>query len=80
MTDSAENKNAAKLKMAWAIYTGLIVVLIIILFFLVAQDNEERLFYSLMTAAAGYVFRPTKKFMNKMIGVEEAPDQGSDSQ
>lgn len=80
MNDSADNKNAAKLKMAWAIYTVLVVVVIAILFFLVAQDNEERLFYSLMTAAAAYVFRPTKKFMNKMIGVQETPDQGPDSQ
>lgn len=79
MSDNAENNNAAKLKMAWAIYTVLVVVVIIILFFLVAQDNEERLFYSLMTAAAAYVFRPTKKFMNKMIGAGDTPDQGADS-
>ena len=67
MNDS-EDKNYAKYcKKVWGIYALLVVVLIVILVLLVAQDTEERLFYSLMTAAAAYVFRPTDRVINKYV-------------
>lgn len=55
------------MKKAWAVYALIILVVILALVFLVAEDNEERLFFSLMTVAASYVFRPTDRFMKKKI-------------
>ena len=55
------------MKMAWVIYALLTILVIIALVFIVAEDNEEKLFFSLMTAAAAYVFRPTDRFMKKQI-------------
>lgn len=79
MTDDTQQKYVAALKKAWAVYTALVVVLLVVLVLFVAQDNEERLFYALMGAAACYVFRPTEKFMNKMVSrfvdIPEKPEQ-----
>jgi len=54
-------------KIAWAIYTLITIALIIILVLFVAQDNEERFFFTIMPAAAAYVFRPINKPFSKLI-------------
>ncbi len=67
MTESTDNKYALCRKKVWAIYALITVAVIIVLVAFVAQDNEERIFYSLMTAAAAYVFRPTDRVINKYV-------------
>ena len=64
MTDNKYNLCSKKV---WAIYALITVAIMIVLATFVAQDNEERLFYSLMTAAASYVFRPTDKVISKYV-------------
>ena len=72
------NEYALCSKKVWAIYSLITVAIIIVLATFVAQDNEERLFYSLMTAAASYVFRPTdrtiRKYVLRLFGVSP-PDE-----
>ncbi|MGD8580988.1 MAG: hypothetical protein PVF06_00005, partial [Gammaproteobacteria bacterium] len=48
-------------------YYLLAIVLACVLVLFVAQDNEERFFYGFMTVAAAYVFRPTEKYIDKLI-------------
>lgn len=67
MTENTDNKYALCSKKVWAIYALITVAIIIVLATFVAQDNEERLFYSLMTAAAAYVFRPSDKTIRKYV-------------
>ncbi|MEE8057616.1 MAG: hypothetical protein V3T17_07255 [Pseudomonadales bacterium] len=79
MTENEENKYALYSKIAWAIYTLMVIVLIVVLATIVAQDNEEKLFYSLMAAAASYVFRPTDKFVRKLISrLTNLPEESGD--
>jgi hypothetical protein len=61
------NEYALCSKKVWAIYALITVAIMIVLATFVAQDNEEGLFYSLMTAAASYVFRPTDKTISKYV-------------
>ncbi|MDH5471723.1 MAG: hypothetical protein OEY87_04445 [Gammaproteobacteria bacterium] len=70
MPDNQNNQNnqyAYYTKIAWAIYSLITIIFIIVLVLFVAQDNEERFFYSLMPAAAAYVFRPMNKPFSKLI-------------
>ena len=67
MTDNQNDKYIYYTKMAWTLYALLTVVLIFILVFFVARDTEEKFFYTIMPAAGAYVFRPTERFMNKLI-------------
>jgi hypothetical protein len=67
MTDNQKDKYIFYTKMAWAIYILITIVIIAVLVLFVAQDNEERFFYSLMPAAAAYVFRPMNKPFSKLI-------------
>ena len=67
MTDNQKDKYIFYTKMAWTIYTLITIAVIAVLVLFVAQDNEERFFYGLMPAAASYVFRPTDKFISKLI-------------
>ena len=67
MTDNKNDKYIFYTKMAWAIYTLITIAIIVVLVLFVAQDNEERFFYSLMPAAAAYVFRPMDKPFSKLI-------------
>ena len=67
MEHDEDDNYRARMKKAWIIYALLTLLLILILVFFVARDNEEKLFYSLMTAAAAYVFRPTERFMKRQI-------------
>ncbi|MDH5766497.1 MAG: hypothetical protein OEZ38_10825 [Gammaproteobacteria bacterium] len=54
-------------KIAWVIYSLITLGFILVLVLFVAQDNEERFFYTLMPAAAAYVFRPMDKPFSKLI-------------
>ncbi len=79
MIDNQNDKYISYTKMAWAVYALLAVVLIVILVFFVARDTEEKFFYSIMTAAGAYVFRPTERFMSNLIfkftGVSKPEEQ-----
>lgn len=67
MKTKEDNEYATCSKKVWAIYILAVICLIIVLVAVVAQDNEEKLFYSLMTVAASYVFRPTDRFIGKAV-------------
>ncbi len=67
MTDSPEEKYKAYTRVAWIIYTALVLAVIAVLVLFVAQDNEERFFYGFMPAAAAYVLRPMNKPFSKLI-------------
>ncbi|MBT8121887.1 MAG: hypothetical protein KJO10_05090 [Gammaproteobacteria bacterium] len=67
MTNTQIDKYKSSLKKAWLIYALITVALIVVLVVFVAGDNEERFFFSIMPAAAAYVFRPTEKYMSKLI-------------
>mgnify|MGYP001821765514 CR=1 FL=1 len=67
MTDNQNDKYTYYTKMAWIIYILMTIAIIAVLVLFVAQDNEERFFYSLMPAAAAYVFRPMDKPFSKLI-------------
>ena len=66
-TENEIENYASYSKKAWIIYSVVAAVIVIFLATVVAQDNEEILFYSLMSTAVFYVFRPTEKFMKKQI-------------
>lgn len=80
MTDNQNDKYIFYTKMAWVIYTLMTIAVIVVLVLFVAKDNEEMFFYGLMPAAASYVFRPTDRFINKLIfkftGVSQTTGQG----
>jgi len=67
MSDNQNDKYTYYTKIAWTIYTLITVAFIVVLVLFVAQDNEERFFYSLMPAAAAYVFRPMNKPFSNLI-------------
>ena len=78
MTENKNKKDTSNMKAAWAIYALITILVILVLVFLVAEDNEEMLFFSLMTAAASYVFRPTDRFMKKQIARFMGPAEEED--
>ena len=67
MTNIQNSKYQSHLKGSWAIYALITIVLIVVLVLFVAEDNEERFFFTIMTAAAAYVFRPTERYLSKLI-------------
>ena len=67
------------MKIAWAVYALLTILVVLALVFIVAEDNEEKLFFSLMTVAASYVFRPTDRYMKKQIKRFMGPADETDS-
>ena len=67
MMNNQDSKYQSYIKRAWAIYALMTIALIVILVFLVAQDNEERFFFTIMPAAAAYVFRPTNRYIGKLV-------------
>ena len=79
MTDNQSDKYAHYTKIAWVIYSLITLVFILILVLFVARDNEERFFYTIMPAAAAYVFRPMNKPFSKLIykytGVSHPDDE-----
>ena len=67
MKENQEKKYADYKKRFWIIYALICIVLMAILVLVVAGDNEERFFFGLMTPAAFYVFRPTERYISKLI-------------
>ena len=67
MTNTQNEKYQSCLNKAWAIYALITIVLIIVLVLFVAEDNEEMFFFTIMPAAAAYVFRPTERYLGKLI-------------
>ena len=67
MKTNEHNEYASYGKKVWVIYIFAVICLIIILVTLVARDNEEKLFYSLMTVVAAYVFRPSDRLIGKAV-------------
>ena len=80
MTDNQDIKFQSYLKRAWAIYALITIALIVILVLFVAQDNEERFFFTIMPAAAAYVFRPTNRYLIKLVFRFTGVSQSSDSE
>lgn len=79
MTDNQDNKFVYYTKIAWVIYTLIIISLMAVLVFFVAEDNEEMFFFGLITPAAAYVFRPTSRYIGRLVfkytGVSETKEQ-----
>jgi len=67
MNENQDIKYQSCMKIAWASYALLTIALIVILVIFVAQDNEERFFFTIMPAAAAYVFRPTNRYLGKLV-------------
>jgi len=67
MTKNQDDQYNHYVKIAWIIYSLVIIAVIAVLVLFVAQDNEERFFYGLMPAAAAYVLRPMNKPFSKLI-------------
>ncbi len=67
MTNNQDEKYYHYTKIAWIIYILFTIAVIAVLVLFVAEDNEEMFFYSLMPAAAAYVFRPMNKPFSKLI-------------
>jgi len=67
MMNNQDIKYQSYIKRAWAIYALITIALIAILVLFVAQDNEERFFFTIMPAAAAYVFRPSNRYLGKLI-------------
>ena len=67
MSVSEDKQYAGYCKKVWILYALLVVVLTIILVTLVASDTEERFFFTVMPVAAAYVFRPTDRFIGKVV-------------
>lgn len=67
MTNNQDIKFQSYIKRAWAIYALITIALIVILVLFVAQDNEERFFFTIMPAAAAYVFRPSNRYLGNLI-------------
>jgi hypothetical protein len=79
MTNNQDSKLQTYIKRAWAVYALITIALIVILVLFVAQDTEERFFFTIMPAAAAYVFRPTERYLCKLIarftGVSESAEK-----
>jgi len=67
MTNDEDAKYRSHLKKAWVLYALIALVVIVVLVLFVAEDNEERFFFTIMPAAAAYVFRPTERYMSGLI-------------
>lgn len=67
MTDNQDTKFAHYTKLAWRIYALIALVIVATLVLLVARDMEEMFFYGLLTPAAFYVFRPTDRYIARMV-------------
>ena len=67
MTNIQNGKYQSYLKRAWAIYALITIALVVLLVLFAAEDNEERFFFTIMPVAAAYVFRPTERYLGKLI-------------
>lgn len=67
MTENQDNKYAFYRKVAWGIYALITIIIAAILVLFVARDNEEMFFYGILIPAAFYVFRPTGRYIDRLI-------------
>lgn len=67
MADNPDQQFTHYRKTAWRIYALIALIIMAVLVLLVARDTEEMFFYGLLTPAAFYVFRPTERYINRMI-------------
>lgn len=67
MTNKQDSDYQSYIKKAWLIYALITIALIVVLVLFVAQDTEERFFFTIMPAAAAYVFRPTERYLGKLV-------------
>lgn len=67
MTDNPDQQFTRYTKIAWRIYALIGLIIMVFLVLVVAQDTEEMFFYGLLTPAAFYVFRPTERYINRMV-------------
>jgi lipopolysaccharide export LptBFGC system permease protein LptF len=67
MTDNHDNKYAFYRKVAWGIYALITIIIAAGLVLFVARDNEEMFFYGLLIPAGFYVFRPTGRYIDRLI-------------
>ena len=67
MNDNTNVNYQSLVKKAWIIYSVITLAVILVLVFLVAADTEEQFFFTIMPAAAAYVFRPGEKLLGKWI-------------
>ena len=80
MTNDQDSKFQSYIKRAWAIYALITIALIVVLVLFVAQDNEERFFFTIMPAAASYVFRPTNRYLGNLISKFTGVSQPSENE
>jgi uncharacterized membrane protein YfcA len=67
MSENEIQKYASITKKAWIVYSITSVVIAALLVLFVARDTEEQFFYGLMIIAGAYVFRPSERYMSKLI-------------
>lgn len=67
MADNPDQKFTHYRKIAWRIYALIALILMALLVLVVARDTEEMFFYGLLTPAAFYVFRPTERYIDRMV-------------
>lgn len=67
MADLQNHKYTHYTKIAWGIYALITLVIMAVLILVVARDNEEMFFYGFLTPAAFYVFRPTNRYIGRLI-------------
>ena len=67
MTDTQNETYQRYLKRAWIIYGLATIALVVVLVLFVAGDTEERFFFTIMPIAAAYVFRPTEKYLGRLV-------------
>ncbi len=67
MTDNPDQQFTHYSKIAWRIYTLIALIIMAVLVLVVARDTEEMFFYGFLTPAAFYVFRPTERYINRMV-------------
>lgn len=67
MADNPDQQFTHYRKIAWRIYALIALILMALLVLVVARDTEEMFFYGLLTPAAFYVFRPTERYIGRMV-------------
>jgi len=67
MADNQDHQYVFYTKVAWGIYVLITMLIMAVLVLVVARDNEEMFFYGLLTPAAFYVFRPTNRYIGRLV-------------
>ncbi len=79
MANNPDNQFTHYTKVAWRIYTLIALLIMAVLVLFIARDTEEMLFYGFLTPAAFYVFRPTNRYINRLIykftGISQPSEQ-----